>query len=224
MKNNTVVYIHRKKTDDTIFYVGIGKPSRPYRNKGRSSLWNRTVNKHGYYIEIILEDLSQEEACEIEIYLIEKLGRRDLKKGSLVNLTDGGEGILGHEHSKETKKKISEAGKGRKLSEETKRKLSEAVKGRKHSDETKKKISEIKSRMSDETKKKISESSKGKKMSEEAKKKMSKAKSKKVINTVTGEIYNSVIEASKAINISVYTLRNWITGKNPNKSNLKYLK
>ena len=41
MKNNTVVYIHRKKTDDTIFYVGIGKPSRPYIDKGRSSLWNR---------------------------------------------------------------------------------------------------------------------------------------------------------------------------------------
>jgi len=44
--------------------------------------------------------------------------------------------------SEETKKKISEANKGRKLSEETKKKISEAHKGKKLSEETKKKIGE----------------------------------------------------------------------------------
>jgi len=88
--NNKVVYIHRKKSDDTIFYVGMGNPDRP-KSKERSVVWHRTVKKHGYYIEVLLTDLSKEDACEIEIYLIEKLGRRDKSKGMLVNLTDGGE-------------------------------------------------------------------------------------------------------------------------------------
>ena len=98
MKNNKVVYIHRKLSDSTIFYVGIGNPSRAYSKSpaSRSVVWSRTVKKYGYYVEVILEDLEWEDACEIETYLIEKFGRRDLKKGSLVNLTDGGEGAQGH--------------------------------------------------------------------------------------------------------------------------------
>ena len=109
MKNNKVVYIHRKKTDSTIFYVGIGNPNRAYSKSptSRSVVWSRTVKKHGYYVEVILEDLEWEEACEIEIYLIEKFGRRDLKKGALVNLTDGGEGATNM--SEEGRRKISEA-------------------------------------------------------------------------------------------------------------------
>ena len=97
MKNNKVVYIHRKLSDDTIFYVGIGEPSRAYEKAptSRSVVWHRTVKKYGYYVEVIFKDLSKEESCEIEIYLIEKFGRRDLKKGTLVNLTDGGEGVDG---------------------------------------------------------------------------------------------------------------------------------
>ena len=94
MENNKIVYIHRKKTDSTIFYVGIGEPKRAYVKYNRSSLWNNTVNKHGYYVEVILEGLSQEDACDIEIYLINKFGRKDLSLGALVNLTEGGEGIV----------------------------------------------------------------------------------------------------------------------------------
>ena len=108
-QNKKVVYIHRKKTDDTIFYIGIGNEDRPYQKAptSRSVVWHRTVKKHGYYVEVIFKDLSKEEACEIEIYLIEKLGRRDLKKGSLVNLTGGGEGATNM--SKEARDRISEA-------------------------------------------------------------------------------------------------------------------
>jgi len=109
MKNKKVVYIHRKKTDNTIFYIGIGNEDRPYQKSptSRSVVWHRTVKKHGYYVEVILEGLSQEDACEIEVYLIEKFGRRDLKKGTLVNLTDGGEGATNM--SKEGRNRISEA-------------------------------------------------------------------------------------------------------------------
>ena len=91
-KDNKVVYIHRKSTDDTIFYVGIGKPSRANSRRNRNSLWMNTVKKHGYYSEVLLEGLEWDDACEIETYLIGQLGRRDLRKGALVNQTNGGEG------------------------------------------------------------------------------------------------------------------------------------
>lgn len=93
-KGNKVVYLHRKATDNTVFYVGIGNPDRP-KSKERSIVWHRTVNKHGYTIEVIRRGLTKEEACSIEVDLIELIGRRDLGKGTLVNLTDGGEGFVG---------------------------------------------------------------------------------------------------------------------------------
>ncbi len=65
---------------------------------------------------------------------------------------------------------------GHKISEETKRKISEANKGKKRSEETKRKMSLSKQNMSEETKRKMSEANKGKKRSEETKRKMSKAK------------------------------------------------
>ena len=46
------------------------------------------------------------------------------------NYTDGGDGIVGFKHSKETKKKISNTKRGKKASEETKRKLSIAKSGK----------------------------------------------------------------------------------------------
>lgn len=97
MKNNKVVYIHRKKSDDTIFYVGMGNSYRPYdkHKSKRSRYWLSTVNKNGYYVEVLFEGLSAEEAFEIEIYLISKFGRKDKGLGPLVNLSDGGEGVSG---------------------------------------------------------------------------------------------------------------------------------
>lgn len=44
--------------------------------------------------------------------------------------------------TEETRRKISEAHKGRHVTEETKRKISEANKGHRHTEETKKKIAE----------------------------------------------------------------------------------
>lgn len=89
--------------------------------------------------------------------------------------------------SEETRRKLSEAKKGKKrapFSEETRKKMSEAQKGEKnhfygktHTEETRKKISEAnKGRIfSEETRKKISESNKGKAYSEESRRKISEA-------------------------------------------------
>ena len=95
---NKVVYIHRKKTNGEIFYIGIGNPDRPYQKYAacRSVVWHRVVNKYGYDIEVIRKDLTKQDALNIEMDLIELIGRRDLGLGTLVNLTDGGDGVTGN--------------------------------------------------------------------------------------------------------------------------------
>ena len=95
--SNKVLYIHRKKTDGTIFYVGIGNATRPYNfhQDTRSAFWQKTAAKHGVIVEVLEENLTPDKAKEKEIYLIKKIGRRDTGEGTLVNHTDGGGGTAG---------------------------------------------------------------------------------------------------------------------------------
>lgn len=69
-----------------------------------------------------------DEACEIEQFWIEKL----LNQGfDLTNLTKGGDGIYGYQHSEETKKKIGAANKGLPRSQELRDRISRTKMGRK---------------------------------------------------------------------------------------------
>ena len=129
------------------------------------------------------------------------------------NIANGGNGS--EAVSEETKKKLSEALKGRPspmkgkhLSEEIRKKISEAHRGYHHSEETRKKLAELHKgkKLSEETKKKISEVKKGKPAwnrgkycSEETKKKLSEAQKgkpkpkseetrKKISETLKGHI------------------------------------
>ena len=187
-----IVYQHRRKDTNEVFYIGISKNiKRSYSKEYRNKHWNNIVNKVGYDIDILIEGLTWEEACQKEIELIKQYGRRDLNEGALVNMTDGGEGIFNP--SDEVRSKISETHKGKtssmkgkKHTEETKRKMTESQKGNKNSlgkklsDETRKRMSEAKKKISDETKRKLSEAKKGRKLSEEHKRKLSEAKKGKV--------------------------------------------
>ena len=111
--NNKVIYFHRKLSDQTVFYVGIGSVDRPYIIQGRSKIWHNTVAKHGLSIEIIETNLSADQAKKLEIKLIKQYGRKDKLEGTLVNLTDGGDGLLNptkeqiENRTKKTKKPIS---------------------------------------------------------------------------------------------------------------------
>lgn len=89
-----IVYQHRSIDNDQIFYVGIGKSlKRAFDQKSRGKTWKDYTKNHKYDIEILYENISWEEACDIERKLIREIGRRDLGLGPLVNLTDGGDGI-----------------------------------------------------------------------------------------------------------------------------------
>ena len=63
----------------------------------------------------------------MEIYLIKYYGRRDLGEGTLVNLTDGGDGAINL--SAEARAKMSASAKGRIYSVERRVKISENTKG-----------------------------------------------------------------------------------------------
>jgi hypothetical protein len=65
-ENRFIVYFHRLKKDDTIFYVGKGTGDRPYRKDNRGKDWYSFTDNNEYYVEIYKKDLTENEALIIE--------------------------------------------------------------------------------------------------------------------------------------------------------------
>jgi hypothetical protein len=102
------IYKHIRKDTNEVFYIGIGENNRRITStNNRNSHWKNIVNKFGYDAEIIEDGLTWEEACNKETEWIKHYGRRDLNEGTLVNLTNGGDGTFGKIVSTETRKKQS---------------------------------------------------------------------------------------------------------------------
>jgi hypothetical protein len=104
------VYRHIRLDKNEPFYIGIGsdangKFSRAHHTK-RNTIHQKITNKTDFKIEIVLDDLSWEEACEKEKELIKLYGRIDLGTGILANMTIGGDGII--DLSEESRKIMSE--------------------------------------------------------------------------------------------------------------------
>lgn len=109
LMNNYCVYVHRKITDGSIFYVGKGCGEKRARSKSaRSTRWKRSEAKHGRSVHIVASGLTNDAACELEIFLISEIGRE-----SLVNMTDGGEGAPGRTVSKRTRDIVRSKNAGR---------------------------------------------------------------------------------------------------------------
>lgn len=106
-----IVYLHKRKKNSEVFYIGIGKVNdRAYSKRMRNRHWQFIVNKDGGFdVEIIFENISYEEAYIKEKELIKSYGRKDLGLGNLVNFTDGGEGLVNP--NSESRLRISEANK-----------------------------------------------------------------------------------------------------------------
>ena len=162
------------REDRTPYYIGKGKGNRAYRRRNKGIKPPKDKSK----ILILKQNLTEEESFRHEVYMIAVFGRKDLGTGILHNKTNGGDGVSGAVVSDETRRKMSEALKGKPRSKEIRRKISESHKGKTHSEESRRNMSESQKgkTFSEETKRKLSESQKGKNHSEETRRKMSEAR------------------------------------------------
>ena len=173
MQYYTYAYL---REDGTPYYIGKGEKNRIYK-KGRCEV---KPPRDKSRIIFLKKNLTEQEAFKHEIFMIGVFGRKDLGTGILRNKTNGGEGpsglkmsdnakrkikqkrklffenggkhpLLGKNHSEETKRKMSEVKKGKKLSEQHKENIRKSTEGKHstygmlgktHSPETKRKMSE----------------------------------------------------------------------------------
>lgn len=190
-----LVYSHVKSNKE-VFYIGISKNiNRPYSNKNRNKYWHNVVNKYLYTVNIICNNITYEDAVQIEKYLILYYGRKCLNTGTLVNITDGGEGVVGMKRTEETKLKMSISGKNRIWSDEHKLNHKNACKNRTLSLKTRLNMSSNNA----------------------------KTKSKKVINLTTNVVYKSLVEACNILNLKYSATKAKLRGQNKNNTNLKYI-
>jgi len=212
-----IVYQHTRKDNGNVFYIGIGKEEkRAYVRNGkqRNPHWHRVVSKYGYNIEITHKDICWEEACKIEQYLI-AFWREALGRKNITNLTVGGEGIQGLKMPPEAIEKMRLRKIGTKQSDYTKQKHSNTIR---------------KTLQNPEVRARYAAASTGRLHTEEVKAKISKArtgcgngKARKVIDTVTGEIFGCMKDAANKYGIPCGTLQHYLTGYCKNKTNLRYL-
>jgi hypothetical protein len=103
------IYAHYRNDTGEVFYIGKGEGNRHKSKQGRNPYWHNIVKAHGYKIEILQHYESEEEAFKAEQELIFGLGRKDLRKGLLVNMSDGGEGASGAVRTPEQRQRYSES-------------------------------------------------------------------------------------------------------------------
>jgi hypothetical protein len=186
---DTCLYIHTRKSDGGIFYVGIGDKKRPYTKNNRNKYWYDMVNEHGGFdVKILKTDMNWEEACCLEYKMISFYGRIrpskvNLNYGCLLNMTDGGQGTKGRKPSEKQKKALDKTG----------------------------------FNPSNETIKKMKDSHIGLFSGEKH------PLAKKVICIDTNKIYGCAKDAAKDKGINYSSLKSYLSGRNPNKTSLRYL-
>jgi hypothetical protein len=102
--DNFVVYAYCRK-DGTFYYIGKGRPRRPYGKRKEGIKPPRDRDR----ILILHSRLSEQTAFDFEEKLILFYGRKDLGTGLLRNMTNGGEGVSGWIPDGEWRKKKSES-------------------------------------------------------------------------------------------------------------------
>jgi len=113
-ENMAYVYTHTRLDTNQIFYIGIGSDNsyaRASSLRGRNVWWYRVIAKADYKVDILYDNLTWNEACKKEIEIIKQIGRKQ-DGGTLVNLTEGGDGFRSN-HTQETKDRIRDFYKGK---------------------------------------------------------------------------------------------------------------
>ena len=187
---NYSVYIHTSPNGKVYIGITCQKPERRWKNgKGYelNEYFSRAISKYGWEnIEhaILFEGLNEAEACAKEIELIAAYKSNNAEYG--YNLMSGGEHGT---HGLETRRKLSEANKGKHHNEESKRKIGEAKKGKNNHNYGK--------HLSEETRRKLSEAHKGKRLDEKHRCKISESCSRKVVCIETNIVFPSLRKAAE---------------------------
>lgn len=191
------VYRHIRLDKNEPFYIGISNDTnyrRAYSKQKRNKIWNRIVSKTEYQVEILMDNITYDEAKKKEIEFIKLYGRIDLNNGILSNLTDGGDGTLG----------MPSPLKNKKFTEDHKNKIRQSKIGEKNpnygrvfSDEYRKKLSLANSLSNHNL-------------------------SKKVICIETGKTWGCIKEAALELGYKHSTLRAYLNGQRKNKTSIRY--
>lgn len=213
MEIKYTVYMH--ETPNNKRYIGITCRKVKYRwNNGHGYSQNKhfynAILKYGWdnikHI-IVAENLSKEDAYEMERMLISQYDATNPSKG-YNNSTGGGGGALGVKYSREVIEKrrahrvyTSSWAKGKHFSEEHRQKIGEAHRGMKHTDEAKEKMR--KAHLG------FVAPWRGQSRSDEYRAKKSKA----VVCVETGTRYFGLMEAERQTGISHSNISNCLKGK-----------
>ena len=130
-------YVYKHTFPNNKVYIGITRqePEKRWKNglgyNAHQPIMKRAIKKYGWQNikhEILFENLTKEQACKKEIELITLYDSTNKQKG--YNVSQGGEGTIGVKPTIESKEKNRIAHLGKKASLETRKKISEAQKGK----------------------------------------------------------------------------------------------
>jgi len=174
-ENRFYVYEHLRSDTGAVFYVGkgTGKRCTVRSHHHRNEFWQRTERKAGgFCVRMVASNVDEELAFLIEQERISQLRMVGVR---LCNLTDGGEGASGHIHDEDSREKMSNAKRGKKLTDAHKAQIGFAGVGKSPSKETREKIAASKRgiKRDAETVKKIALSKTGKSYSADIRMKLS---------------------------------------------------
>lgn len=213
------VYIHRR-SDGSPFYVGKGSArlrcksqtfERAYERVSRSRHWRNVVGAHGLIVEVVMCCWTDLEAQGQERLLIAALGRADLGRGPLINKTDGGDGHAGIIVSADLRAKRSRNARSkRSVSWVNSMRKSRRCGGNggvvKHGDV-----------LPENWRRNLAAAKMGEKNPYFGK---PSPVSKRVKDTLTGEVYDSIARAAVATGIKAKILYQYLDGTRENRSHL----
>lgn len=222
------VYIHTFPNGKKYIGVTRCKPELRWGANGcnyKNSYMVNAIKKYGWdniTHEIVAENLTVDQASQMEIELIQKYNTADKRYGYNISLG----GIESKICSEQTKEKLRQANLGKVMSEESKKKISDFQRGQKRTDKTRYNMSIAQKKSfangnnamhSSESRAKAALKLKGRKASDRAILKASEAKFHAVQNIATGKIYKSIKAASENECINRTTIIRQCKGKTKKK-------
>lgn len=213
-EKRSYVYRHRRLDNNEVFYIGKGSILNKNKNSlyeetlykrafvktSRNREWKAVVNITTYTVEILAVGLTETDAYELEVLLISEYKRADCCDGTLVNLTDGGEG-----------------GSGIIISDERRKWMSENIKGSRNFFFGSERIGKLNPFFGKTHSEKSLKNMRGNGKSREC---LKNVNSKKVLNMESGIIHDCVKEASIKEGINYSNLRAYLNGSVNNKTSM----